>query len=323
MNAAESVVEGLPGAVAQAADRIAGHVRVTPAMALETDAFDLSARLTLKLEQLQHAGSFKPRGAFNRILSADSKATAAGVVAASGGNHGAAVAFAAGRLGLRADVFVPATAPQIKIDRLRAYGANVHVGGADYAEAYAASQTLAARTGGLVVHAYDQPETVAGQGTLARELEAQLQGLDTVVVAVGGGGLIAGIAGWLGQRVRVVGVEPVLAPTLTRALAAGTPVDVKVGGIAADSLGARRIGEIAFCAARRGLIERTVLVEDEQIRAAQLALWDSLRVVTEPAGAAALAALTSGAYRPEPGERVALVVCGANTDPASLGRAGT
>jgi threonine dehydratase len=295
--------------IEQAALRIAPYVRETPVLTLEDGAFGLPGRLLLKLEFAQHSGSFKPRGAFNRLLSA--AVPAAGVIAASGGNHGAAVAFAARRLGHRAEIFVPEIAAPVKVERLRRYGARVTVVGASYADALAASAARAAETGALVVHAYDQPEVVAGQGTLARELARQAPDLDTLLVAVGGGGLIAGIAAWYGGRTRVVGVEPERAPTLAAALAAGRPVDVEVGGVAADSLGARRIGTIALDIARRG-VERVILVPDDAILAAQRALWEEARLVVEPGGAAALAALASGRYRPAEGERIGVVLCGAN-----------
>lgn len=298
-----------------AARRIAGRVRETPVVAVE--AGGLAERpVVLKLESLQHTGSFKPRGALNRILSAD--VPAAGVIAASGGNHGAAVAWAARALGHRAEIFVPEVASPVKVDRLRRYGASVTVTGAAYADAKAASDRRAVETGALVVHAYDQPEVVAGQGTAAREFDRQAPGLETVLIAVGGGGLVAGAAAWFRGRVRVVGVEPAGAPTLHAALAAGAPVDVEVGGLAADSLGARRVGDIAFALARR-FVDRVVLVEDDAIRAAQRALWEAIRVVAEPGGAAALAALASGAYRPAAGERVGVLVCGGNTDPGTVG----
>lgn len=237
----------------------------------------------------------------------------AGVVAASGGNHGAAVAYAARSLGYRAEVFVPEVSSPFKVDLIRRYGAEATVGGAFYADAYAASTERAAKTGALVVHAYDQPEVVAGQGTLGRELHRQAPGLDTVLVAVGGGGLIGGTAAYYRGEARVVGAEPELAPTLHAALRAGEPVDVETGGLAADSLGARRAGGLAFSVARR-YVDGVVLVEDAAIREAQRVLWRSLRLVSEPGGAIALAALLSGRYRPEPGERVGVLVCGGNAD---------
>lgn len=294
---------------------MARWVRTTPVVQLEPGALGLSGRLTLKLELLQHSGSFKPRGAFNRVLAAPQPVSA--LIAASGGNHGLAVAHVARALQLPAEVFVPTSSSPVKVNRLRSYGVRVMVGGRYYADAYEASQERAAQTGALVVHAYDDFATVAGQGTLARELDAQLGGLDTVVVAVGGGGLMGGIAAWYGSAAKVVAVEPERIPTLAAALSAGAPVDVEVGGIAADSLGARRIGDIGFAAAVSSGVE-SVLVSDEAIMAARQSLWDELRVAAEPGGATALAALISGAYRPAAGERVGVVVCGGNTDPRDL-----
>jgi threonine dehydratase len=302
-------------AIEDAAARIAGRVRVTPIVRPGAGAFGLPEALALKLECLQHTGSFKPRGAFNRLLTA--VVPAAGVIAASGGNHGIAVACAARELGHHAEIFVPEVTAPVKIDRLRRYGAVTHVVGATYADALEASARRAAETGALAVHAYDQPEVLAGQGTVARELAAQAPDLDTVLVAVGGGGLIGGMAAWFAGTVRLVGVEPEGAPTLARALAAGAPVDVDVGGVAADSLGARRVGALMFPLAR-AWVERVVLVDDGAIRRAQQALWDDLRVVAEPGGAAALAALMTGAYRPPAGARVGVLVCGANADPGTV-----
>jgi len=315
-----------PAEIDAAAERVGAYIRVTPCIELEPRAFGSPATLTLKLEMMQHTGSFKPRGAFNRILSAN--VPEAGVIAASGGNHGAAVAYAARTLGHMAEIFVPEPTPDIKVDRLRRYGARVVLIGTSYAEAYAASQERAQETGALDVHAYDQIEVLAGQGTLARELERQLGALDTgtldtgtldtVLVAVGGGGLIGGVAAWFAGRVRVVGVEPERCPTLYAAREAGEPVDVDVSGIAADSLGARRIGNLAFLIAQP-YVESVVLVADEEIRSAQRNLWDRLRILTEPGGATALAGLLSGKYQAKPGERVGVIVCGANTDPARFG----
>ena len=304
-----------PRDVEAAAALIGDRVRVTPVLDVTGPAFGLPGPGVLKLEQLQHSGSFKARGAFARVLSAE--VPAAGVVAASGGNHGLAVAHVARELGLPAEVFVPRSSSAVKVARLRGYGVEVRVGGDHYADAYTASRARAAETGALPVHAYDALEVVAGQGTLARELERQCPDLDTVVVAVGGGGLLAGVAAWYAGRVRVVAVEPERCPTLSAALAAGEPVDVEVGGLAADSLGARSIGALGLAAARAAEV-RSVLVPDAAIAEARQRLWDELRVVSEPGGAAALAALTSGAYRPLPGERVAVVVCGGNTDPRDL-----
>src|SRR5262249_8903980 len=298
-------------AIEDAAARIAPHVRRTPVLALEPGSFGLRASLVLKLESLQHAGSFNPRGPFNRILSAD--VPPAGVVAASGGNHGLAVAHVARRLGHPAEIFVPRLVSPVKLERLRGYGARVRVEGANYAEALAASRTRVAETGALEVHAYDHPHVVAGQGTVGREIEEEAPSLDTALRAVGGGRLSSGIGSWFAGGVRVVAVEPRLAPSLHDALAAGGPAQVEVGGIAADSLGASRIGDIAFATARH-YVEKAVLVEDEDIRAAQRALWHELRLVAEPGGATALAALLAGAVPVREGERVGVVVCGGNAD---------
>src|SRR5581483_5068489 len=299
--------------IQQATARIAGYVRRTPIIELEPSAWEIEGRLALKLELLQHTGSFKPRGAFNTILSAGEIAQA-GVIAASGGNHGAAVAYAARQLGHAAEIFVPESTPQVKLERLRGYGARVTMIGASYAEAYAASRVRATATGALQIHAYDEPDVIAGQGTLAQELDAQMTEVDSVIVAVGGGGLVGGIAAWFRGRAKVIAVEPERCPTLHRAMEAGEPVDVEVGGVAADSLGARRIGGLAFELARR-YVDRVLLVSDDEIRRSQWALWDNLRVLAEPGGATALAALRSGKYRPAPSERVAAIVCGGNVDP--------
>ncbi|HEX6482506.1 MAG TPA: threonine/serine dehydratase [Ktedonobacteraceae bacterium] len=298
-----------------ACKRIAGYVRTTPVMYLEAGDWGIDGHLVLKLEQLQHTGSFKPRGAFNRILS--NRIPKAGVIAASGGNHGVAVAYAAQQLGYPAEVFVPEVCPPVKVQRLRDYGAQVTLVGATYAESLEASQIRAARTGALVVHAYDQPEVVAGQGTLAYEFAQQVPDLDTILVAVGGGGLIGGFAAWFEGNVRVIGVEPASAASMAAALQTGEPVDFEVGGIAADSLGARRAGTLAFSMVKQ-YVDRVILVEDESIRTAQRTLWNDLRIVAEPGGATATAALISGLYRPVPGERVGVVICGANTDPGQI-----
>ena len=293
-----------------AARRIAGHVRVTPVCDLTLAGHPVA----LKLEQLQHTGSFKARGAFNTLLSAD--VPAGGVVAASGGNHGAAVGHAAAALGHPAHVFVPEIAGPAKIALVERTGATCHVVPGAYADALEAARAHEARTGAMQVHAYDAPATLAGQGTAMREWEAQGLAADTVLIAVGGGGLIGGALAWLGGRRKVVAVEPARAPTLHAALAAGRPVDVDVGGVAANALGARRIGALCFELARD---VASVLVEDADILAAQRALWQEARLVVEPAGAAALAALTSGAYVPVPGERVAVLICGANPAPDPMG----
>jgi threonine dehydratase len=293
--------------VEAAARRVAGHVRRTPVVEI--------GDLWFKLEFLQHAGSFKARGAFNRLLSAD--VPAAGVIAASGGNHGLAVAHAAASLGIPAEVFVPANAPAVKVARLLTSGAKVVHHGREYAEAYAHALLRAEESGALFCHAYDQPGVAAGQGTLGIELLAQTGGVDTVVLAVGGGGLLAGVAAVVEGHARVVGVEPRSIPTLHSALAAGGPVDVPVSGVAADSLGARRLGSIAYEVATRTGV-RSVLVSDEDAVAARRWVWEQTRMVVEHAAGVAVAALLTGAYRPAPDERVAVVLCGANTDPSDL-----
>ena len=277
------------------------HIRRTPVLDL--------AGVTLKLEQLQHAGSFKARGAMANLLLRD--IPGAGVVAASGGNHGVAVAWAACQLGVPATIFVPTVSSPAKIARIRGYGAQLMVTGDRYADALAASQEWLAGHDALAVHAYDQPLTLLGQGSLALELAGQAPQLDTVLVAVGGGGLAGGIAAYYSGDVQVVGVEPEHAPTLTAALAAGEPVDAEAGSIAADALAPRRVGELMFPIAQRFM--STVLVTDDAISAAQRALWQDARLVTEPAGSTAYAALHSGAYRPEGGERIGVVLSGANT----------
>jgi threonine dehydratase len=295
---------------------IGRYIRRTPTVQTAGDDFGLPpCALTFKLEQLQHAGSFKTRGAFANLLRRPIPAP--GVVAASGGNHGAAVAYASGRLGVHAKIFVPGVASSPKVERIRACGADLSIVGSRYADALAASEEWAARTGALPVHAFDQVETLLGQGTLAAELSAQVRDLDTVLVAVGGGSLIGGIAAWYGGSVRVVGVEPDQAPTLTRALGAGRPVDAPAGGIAADALAPQRVGELMFPIAQR-FVSSVVLVSDAELVSGQVSLWDHLRIVAEPAGAAPLAALLSRRYVPGRGERIALVISGANTDVVSF-----
>lgn len=306
-------------AIEAAAERIGGRVRVTPVIEVEADAFGSHPAVTLKLELLQHSGSFKPRGAFNRILSA--QVPAAGVIAASGGNHGAAVAFAARALGHRAEIFVPAPTPALKRDRLAQYGAKAVVGGANYAEAYVASQARAREIGALEVHAYDDPDVVAGQATLGRELEQQAPDLDAVFVAVGGGGLIAGVAAWYASRMRVIAVEPQTCPTLAQAFAQNQPVDVKTSGLASDSLGATRVGRMPFAIAQAHVDPHVVLVSDEEIRAAQKLLWDRLRLMAEPGGAAALAGFLSGRH-PLPGKKIGVVVCGGECGSGKCGGVG-
>jgi len=301
-------------AIAAAAARIRGFVRHTPLLRLAGAELDLGCPVTLKLELLQHTGSFKPRGAFNRLLSAT--LPSAGVIAASGGNHGAAVAFAARALGVPAEIFVPALTPPMKVARIAGYGARVEQTGATYAEALAASRDRQSATGALEVHAYDHADVLAGQGTVGREFEQDAPDLTHVLVATGGGGLIGGIAAWYAGSVQVVSVEPDGCPTLYDALHAGRPVEASVGGLAADSLGARQVGSLMFPIAHAHVT--AVLVSDEAIAAAQRLIWDRLRLIAEPGGATALAALLSGAFVPPDGARVGVLVCGANTDPAKV-----
>jgi threonine dehydratase len=296
-----------------AAARIAGRVRVTPVVEVDAGA------AWFKLELLQHTGTFKARGAFNRVLSARESGELVphvGIVVASGGNAGLANAYAAAAVGVPATVFVPTTAPAVKVARLRAYGATVVQAGSEYAEAYEAAVDHATAAGAVYVHAYDQPEVAAGAGVCGAELLAQVE-VDTILVAVGGGGLVAGVAAAAEGVAKVVAVEPVTCPTLHTALHRGGPVDIAVSGIAADSLGARRIGEIAYAVATRAGVQ-SVLVTDEDLIDARRRLWDEHRIVVEHGAAAAFAALTSGAYVPERGERIAILLCGANTDPSDL-----
>jgi threonine dehydratase len=290
---------------------IAPYVRETPVVTVEARDFGLAgAPIAFKLELLQHAGSFKARGAFaNLLLRAVPKA---GVVAASGGNHGAAVAFAAKRLGIPAKIFIPTVASPAKIAQIKSYGAELVVEGARYADALALSEQWVAQSGALPVHAFDQPETLLGQGTVALEFAAQAPDATTWLVAVGGGGLIGGMAAWSQGRHKIVAVEPEAAPTLHAARAAGRPVEAPAGGVAADSLAPKQVGALMFPIAQRYVAE-SVLVPDEAIREAQRALWRVLRVVAEPGGAAAFAALLTGAYKPAPDECVGVLVCGGNT----------
>ena len=304
--------------VASVAPRLSPYLRRTPL--LEADASDFGlppGPIAFKLELLQHAGSFKTRGAFANLLLRE--VPPAGVAAASGGNHGAAVAYAAKTLGVPARIFVPRVSSPAKIERIRGYGAELVVTGEVYADALAASEEWVRGSGAMPVHAFDQVETLLGQGTLGLEVETQAPGLETLLVAVGGGGLIAGIAAASEGRVRIVGVEPEGAPTLTRALEAGRPVDAPTGSVAVDSLAPARVGELVFPIARRH-VESVVLVSDDEIRDAQRSLWGVLRIVAEPGGAAAFAALLSGRYRSRPGERVGVVVSGGNTVAVDFGR---
>lgn len=304
-----------PDDIRAAHARIRDHIRRTPVVNLPRGDFGHDGPVSLKLEFLQHAGSFKPRGAFNTLLSKD--IPAAGVAAASGGNHGAAVAYAAHSLGVPARIFVPEIASKPKVDAIRRHGAEVEIGGPRYADAAIACAEYMAETGALSIHAYDAFETVAGQGTVAIEWEEDQPDLDTVLVAAGGGGLVSGIGAYWRGRVKVVAVEPAGSCALHAALAAGGPVDVEVHSVAADSLGARNTGALVheIC---RAAIDHVALVTDEAITEAQRRLWRDWRIATEPGGAAALAALISGAYRPQPGERVGVLVCGANVDLRAL-----
>jgi len=290
------------------------YVRRTPALELPKDSFGLRQPLALKLESLQVSGSFKGRGAFHKLLA--SEVPKAGIIAASGGNHGAAAAYAARALGHKAEIFVPTIASPTKVERLKRYGAIVHQVGAVYAEAREASEKRAAETGALAVPAYEDEVVFAGAGTVALEFAEQAK-FDTLLVAVGGGGLIAGCASAIGESTRIVAVETEGTATLHDALRAGRPVDVKISGIAADALGASRIGVPNFEVAQK-LVHESVLVSDDAVREAQRALWEELRVIAEPAGATGLAALMTGAYRRAAGERVATLVCGANTEPGSV-----
>jgi threonine dehydratase len=302
--------------VVTAAERIAPYVRHTPVLLGNIG----DSPVALKLELLQHAGSFKPRGAFNRLLSARISARgipAAGVIAASGGNHGAAVAYAARRLGMTAEVFVPAGTPAAKIARIAGYGARVVQGGDTYAEALLASRDRQAATGALEIHAYDHEDVLAGQGTVGREFEQDAPELTHILVATGGGGLIGGIAAWYAGSACIVSVEPEGCPALHDALLAGQPVNAPVGGLASDSLGARQAGALMFPIAQR-FVSQAVLVPDDAILAAQRMLWDRFRLVAEPGGATAAAALLSGRFVPPAGARVGIVVCGANTDPEKI-----
>ncbi len=302
-------------AIAAASQRIAPHIRRTPV--LEADGADFGlpgVGLVFKLEFLQHAGSFKSRGAFNNLLTR--AIPPVGVVAASGGNHGAAVAYAAMKRTVPATIFVPSVASPAKMDQIRGYGARLEVAGDRYDDALKASERWVAQSGATAIHAYDQWETLQGQGTLGLEFEQQAPKLDALLVAVGGGGLIGGIAAWYAGRVPVIGVEPEEAPTLARALAAGEPVDAPAGGVAADSLAPRRVGSLMFPIAQRYV--QSVLVTDDAIRDAQRALWKTLRIVAEPGGSAALAALISGRWRAPAGSTVGVLLCGANTTAVSF-----
>jgi threonine dehydratase len=300
-------------AIASTYNKIRSHIRKTPTIDVNPTDLGLAkgANLTLKLEHLQHAGSFKTRGAFANLLTRT--VPKAGVAAASGGNHGAAVAYAAQQLGHKATIFVPTISPPAKIQRIRDFGAELVVKGDRYNDALALCETFQKKKGALGLHAFDQHETLLGQGSVGLELDAQSPNIDTLLVAVGGGGLIGGIAAWYEGRIRIVAVEPETSCALHTALKGNAPVDVEVSGIAADSLGAKRAGALMFPIAR-AFVEQSVIVPDSAIKDAQLRLWKSLRMAIEPGGAAAMAALLSGAYKASPSERVGVLVCGANTE---------
>ena len=294
------------------------YIRRTPVVEASGKELGVDAsQVNLKLEFMQHAGSFKTRGAFANLLTRP--IPPAGVVAASGGNHGAAVAYAARQLDVSARIFVPEVSSPAKINRIRSYGADLVVGGEGYADALAASEEWRQESNALPIHAFDQLETICGQGTVALEVEQAVPELDSILVSVGGGGLIAGIAAWYEGRVKVIGVEPTASPTLFNAFDAGEPVDAPAGGLAADSLAPRRVGNHVFEIAREHVAD-VVLVSDDNIRDAQRTAWDKLRVVGEPGGSAAFAALLCGAYQPQPGERVGVVISGANTTAVDFDR---
>ena len=313
----QSSIASMREEIARTYNVIRPYIRRTPVVDVNAADFGLDPiPLALKLEMMQHTGSFKTRGAFSNLLTR--AVPAAGVVAASGGNHGVAVAYAAKQAGKPARIFVPMVASPAKMDRIRSYGAELVVGGERYNDALMASEEWARESGAMAVHAYDQMETLWGAGSVGLEFEEQAPQIDTLLIACGGGGLIGGIAGWCQGRIRIIGVEPEKAPTLYRALEAGRPVDTEAGGIAADSLAPKRVGELMFPLAQRW-VDRVALVSDEAIMKAQRALWSTMRVVAEPGGAAAFAALLSGVYQPVAGERVGVLVCGANTTAVDLG----
>ncbi len=306
----------IPQQIISAEAVIRPYVRRTPVLAVALSEVGAGVgELSLKLELMQHSGSFKARGAFANLLMRE--VPEAGVAAASGGNHGAAVAYAAMRLGRRATIFVPSVAAPSKLARIRRYGAELVVAGDRYADSLEAAEAFVTRTGAMSVHAYDAVETLLGTGTLGMEYEQQDPAIDTLLVAVGGGGLLGGLAAWYRKRIRLIGVEPVAAPTLTYARAAGRPVDAPAGGLAADSLAPRQVGQLMFPLAE-AFVDEVILVEDDEIQRAQRVLWEAARIVAEPGGAAALAAVVSGRYRPPPGGRTGVLVCGANTNPESV-----
>jgi len=311
MNTALSETSLTPERIASTYELISPHIRRTPVVEINGEDFGFGGnQFSFKLELLQHSGSFKSRGAFTNLLT--KKVPAVGVVAASGGNHGAAVSYAAMKLGLPAKIFVPNVTSEAKLNRMREYGADLVITGDLYADSLVASEEWVRQSGAMPIHAYDQTETLLGQGTLGLEFEQQAPDLDTVLVAVGGGGLIGGVAAWYEDRVRIISVEPEKAPTLYKALEAGRPVDAEAGGIAADSLAPRRVGELMFPFAQR-YVDDAVLVTDEAIQQSQRLLWKTLRIVAEPGGAAAFSAIISGKYKPKKDERIGVVICGGNT----------
>jgi threonine dehydratase len=298
--------------------RIRKHIRRTPVLEMDGTDFGIGEiSVLLKLELFQHTGSFKARGALTNLMTREVPPT--GVVAASGGNHGVAVAFAAQKFKAPARIFVPSVASPAKRQRIEEYGAKLVVAGERYADALEASKLWQEKSGAMPIHAFDQLETLRGQGTVGLEFEEQEPDLDTLLVAVGGGGLIGGIASWYQGKIRIVGVEPQTAPTLTKALEAGRPVDTEAGGIAADSLAPRRVGELMFPIAQK-FVDRVLLVSDDEIRAAQEQLWKVVRVAAEPGGATGLAALTSRKYVPAKGERLGVLICGGNTSAVDFSR---
>jgi threonine dehydratase len=307
-----------PTQIAAVYARIREHIRKTPILAIQGNDLGLGAfPLVLKLELFQHTGSFKARGALTNLMTRD--IPPAGVVAASGGNHGVAVAFAAQKFNVPARIFVPSVASPAKRQRIEQYGANLMIAGDRYADALEASKLWQEKSGAMPIHAFDQVETLLGQGTVGLEFEEQAPDLDTLLVAVGGGGLIGGIAAWYQGKIKIIGIEPEAAPTLTKALEAGRPVDAEAGGIAADSLAPRRVGELMFPVAQK-FVDRVLLVSDEEIRIAQEQLWRTARVAAEPGGAASLAALTARKYIPAKSERVGVLICGGNTTAVDFSR---
>lgn len=292
-------------------ERIRSHIRQTPVMDCLGDFSNHDTPISLKLELFQHTGSFKPRGAFNNLLTRE--VPAAGVAAASGGNHGAAVAYAAKKLGHKAKIFVPEISTPQKIEKIKSAGAELLVEGARYVDALALCDVYQSETGAMSIHAYDSEQTIAGQGTLGLEWLEQVDSLDTMLVAVGGGGLIAGIIAATKGRCNVVAVEPEGSCCLQTALKEDALTSVQVNSVAADSLGATMLGELSFEICREGL-HQSLAIPDTAITQAQLALWKKCQIVSEPGGATALAALTCGAYRPQPSERIGVLICGGNTD---------